>query len=76
MILLNSPSDGKQRTSGVLHLALGGKVKVIKHDQYIGLDVRISVRNWCLGLGIHDATCRLLGLGQGTDPLHICPSRF
>ena len=58
-------------------------MKVIKHDSNFGLDVRIWVRNSYLGLGIHvfrvmDATCRckFLGLGQGTDPLYICPSQF
>ena len=25
---------------------------------------------------VMDATCKFLGLGQGTDPLYICPSQF
>ena len=25
---------------------------------------------------VMDATCKFLGLGQGTDPLYICPSLF
>ena len=55
-------------------------MKVIKHDSNFGLDVCFWIRN--LHLGIRDSclrlwmsTCKFLGLGQGTDPLYICPSR-
>ena len=30
------PSDGKYGTSGILNAAFGRKVKVIKHDSYLG----------------------------------------
>ena len=39
------PSDGKLGTSEILHAVFGAKVKVIKHDLNLGLDVRIWVRN-------------------------------
>ena len=49
------PSDGKCRTSGLLHAVFGGKVQVIiKYDSYFGLDIdKCSwLRNSYLGLGI------------------------
>ena len=48
------PSDGKRGTSGLLRAMFGGKVKVIKHDLYFGLDIhrRSWLRNLYLGLGI------------------------
>ena len=47
-------SDGKHGRSGLLHAAFGGKVKVVKHDLYFGLDSRRRswLRNSYLGLGI------------------------
>ena len=53
------PNDGKRRTSGLLHAAFLGKVNVIKHDSYFGLDIRrrswlrnsvFRIRDLCLGL--------------------------
>ena len=70
-------SDGKRGTSGLLQAAFGGKVKVIKHNSYFGLDIHSWLRNLCLG--VMDATCKFLGLGQGTDLLYfeaICPTSF
>ena len=46
-------SDGKGRPSG-LHAAFGGKVNVIKHGSYFGLDIRRHswLRNSYLEFGI------------------------
>ena len=48
------PSDGKRGISGLLQAAFGGKVKVIKHDSYFGLDIRRHswLRNSYFELGI------------------------
>ena len=73
------PSDGKCGTSGLAHAAFVGKVKVIKHDSYFGLDICrhswlrnfvFRIRDSCLRF--MDATCKFWGLEQGTDPLYIC----
>ena len=48
------PSDGKCRTSGLLHAVFGGKVKVSKHDLYFALGIHKCswLRYSYLGLGI------------------------
>ena len=73
------PRDGKRGTSELIHVAFVGKVKVVKHDLYFGLDIcrRSWLRNFVFRirdscLRFMDATCKFLGLGQGTDPLYIC----
>ena len=42
----------KRGTNGLLQAEFGGKVKVVKHDSYFGLNIRSWLRNSHLGLGI------------------------